>query len=57
MVGDMRGHMLSARGAGITAIGVAWCLRSPAQLVEAGADFVATEPEELERILEELGFI
>ncbi len=57
MVGDMRGDMLSARGAGITAIGVAWCLRSPAQLVEAGADFVATEPEELERILEELGFI
>lgn len=57
LVGDMRGDIMSARAAGITAIGVAWCLRSPEQLVEAGADHVATEPGELERILGDLGYI
>ncbi len=57
LVGDMRGDILSAKGAGITAIGVAWCLRSPAQLYEAGADHVAREPGELEDILERLDFL
>jgi len=57
LVGDMRGDILSAKSAGITAIGVAWCLRSPEQLYEAGADHVATEPDELEKILERLDYL
>ena len=57
LVGDMRGDMMSAKGAGVTAIGVAWCLRSPKQLVDSGADHVATEPGELVEILEKLGFL
>jgi len=57
LVGDMRGDIMSAKGVGVTAIGVAWCLRSPEQLVKSGADHVATEPGELEEILEKLGFL
>jgi len=57
LVGDMRGDILSAKGAGITPIGVAWCLRNPKQLYEAGAEHVAREPGELEAILERLGFL
>jgi len=53
----MRGDMMSAKGAGVTAVGVAWCLRSPKQLEESGADHVATEPGELVEILGELGFL
>ena len=57
LIGDMRGDIMSAKGAGLTAIGVAWCLRSPDQLIEAGADHVATTTGELEEILVGLGFL
>lgn len=57
LIGDMRGDIMSAKEAGLTAIGVAWCLRSPDQLIDAGADHVATTPGELEEILVELGFL
>lgn len=57
MVGDMRSDVVAAKRAGVTAIGVAWSLWSEEKLYGYGADHVAKDPEELERILRSKGFL
>ena len=47
MIGDTSFDMAMARSAGVRAIGVAWGYHTPAELVEAGAAFVAETPADL----------
>lgn len=47
MVGDSPGDMVTAKRAGIVAIGVAWGYRSVALLVEGGADRIVDRPADL----------
>jgi phosphoglycolate phosphatase len=51
MIGDTSFDMAMARAAGVRAIGVAWGYHSPAELLAAGADSVATSPAHLQEIL------
>jgi len=43
--------MMTARNAGMTAVGVAWGFRGAAEVQAAGADMVAADAEELVDIL------
>jgi phosphoglycolate phosphatase len=47
MIGDTQYDMLMARDAGVHAIGVDWGYHHPAELVAAGAEFVAQTPSQL----------
>jgi phosphoglycolate phosphatase len=51
MIGDTSFDMAMARAAGVRAIGVAWGYHSPAELVEAGAQAVAEDPQHLGDLL------
>jgi phosphoglycolate phosphatase len=44
MIGDTSFDMAMAKAAGVTALGVAWGYHAPAELIAAGADFVASHP-------------
>jgi AHBA synthesis associated protein len=47
MVGDARADMLSARGAGVTAVAATWATVDKDDLIESGPDFVIHSPEDL----------
>ena len=47
LVTDTAGDVRAARAAGIRVIGVAWGMHSPAELADAGAEFVALWPQEV----------
>ena len=47
MIGDTSYDMAMARAAGVTAIGVAWGYHEPAELLGAGAHYVATHPSDI----------
>ncbi|MDR6708104.1 MULTISPECIES: HAD-IA family hydrolase [unclassified Novosphingobium] len=51
MIGDTSFDMVMARSAGVRALGVAWGYHSVAQLMAAGADAVARDPEHLRELL------
>lgn len=51
-VGDSNVDMLTAKNAGMTAVGVSWGYRSPEILREAGADIILHQPRELLSIFE-----
>jgi len=51
MIGDTAYDMEMAGAAGVRAIGVAWGYHAPAELVDAGAEFVAAQPAELKEYL------
>lgn len=51
MIGDTAYDMQMARDAGVRAIGVDWGYHDPHELRAAGAEFVATSPEELAEYL------
>ena len=50
-VGDSGVDMETARAAGVRSCGVTWGFRSRENLVNAGADFLADTPAELEKLL------
>jgi len=47
MIGDTAFDMQMAGAAGVRAIGVAWGYHAPAELTNAGAEFIAASPAEL----------
>jgi phosphoglycolate phosphatase len=47
MIGDTSYDMAMAKAAGVAAVGVAWGYHQPAELIAAGADFVASHPAEV----------
>lgn len=47
LVTDTVGDVLEAREAGVRAVGVGWGMHTPSQLLEAGAERVASRPGEL----------
>lgn len=49
--GDSDVDMLTAKNAGMTALGVSWGYRTTDILYEAGADYVAKDPEDLYRFI------
>jgi len=51
MIGDTSYDMAMARAAGVTAIGVAWGYHAPAELLAAGADFIARHPREVAQMV------
>lgn len=51
MIGDTAYDMIMARDAGVRAIGVDWGYHEPAELVAAGAEFVAANPRALQEHL------
>ena len=51
MIGDTAYDMLMAREAGVPAVGVAWGYHEAAELVAAGAEFVADTAEQLKAYL------
>lgn len=51
MIGDTSFDMAMARAAGARAVGVAWGYHSVGELVDAGADVVATHARELPGLL------
>lgn len=51
MVGDRKYDILGAKAAGITSIGVLYGFGSKEELVEAGADYIAADVEELYDII------
>ena len=51
MIGDTAYDMLMAREAGVPAVGVAWGYHEAAELVAAGAEFVADPAEQLKAYL------
>jgi phosphoglycolate phosphatase-like HAD superfamily hydrolase len=50
-IGDLPGDVLSARAAGLAALGVAWGYGDPAALREAGAERVCETADQLEQAL------
>jgi phosphoglycolate phosphatase len=54
MIGDTSYDMAMAKAAGAAAVGVTWGYHSRAELEEAGADVVATHPNQLIALLEAL---
>jgi phosphoglycolate phosphatase len=46
-VGDTKTDMMTAKNAGITAVGVSWGFRDVKELKKYGADFIITSPNEL----------
>ena len=52
MVGDSGVDIQTARGAGITSIGVSWGFRSRQELEENRADYIVSSAEELLNVLE-----
>lgn len=51
MIGDSAGDILTAKAAGAHGAGAAWGYRSPAELKEAGAEFIAENADELKEYL------
>jgi phosphoglycolate phosphatase len=51
MIGDTSFDMAMARRAGVRAVGVAWGYHAPAELIEAGAEVVASHARELPDLL------
>ncbi|MEL7446567.1 MAG: HAD-IA family hydrolase, partial [Pseudomonadota bacterium] len=51
MIGDTTFDVAMAREANVRAVGVAWGYHEPAELIEAGANGVAKDMDELERLL------
>ena len=51
MIGDTAYDMAMARAAGCRAVGVAWGYHSTEELLDSGADAVATTPQQLEELL------
>jgi phosphoglycolate phosphatase len=47
MIGDTSYDMAMARAAGVSAVGVAWGYHEAAELVAAGADYVASHPRDV----------
>jgi len=47
MIGDTSYDMAMAKAAGVTAIGVGWGYHDAAELLEAGADFIAEHPAQI----------
>ena len=52
MIGDTAYDIAMARAAGVRALGVAWGYHDAQELLAAGAEAVATTPEELEALLD-----
>ena len=53
-VGDSDVDVITARNAGIPCIAVTWGFRSEESLVEAGATYVARQPEDILNIVEKI---
>jgi phosphoglycolate phosphatase len=54
MIGDTSYDMAMARAAGMTAVGVAWGYHDRAELLRAGADFIAGTPADIAEFVKEL---
>ena len=54
MIGDTSYDMAMAKAAGMTAIGVAWGYHDRAELLSAGADFIAGTPADIAEFVKEL---
>jgi phosphoglycolate phosphatase len=54
MIGDTSFDMLMAKAAGAYAIGVGWGYQTAEEMVEAGADAMAEQPENLVELLKSL---
>ncbi len=52
MIGDTVFDIQMAKSAGVRAIGVSWGYHEPDELLEAGAEAVANDTEELERLID-----
>ena len=50
-VGDSNVDIETAKNAGMIAVGVAWGFRGKQELIDAGADFIADDPQKLEEFL------
>ena len=53
MIGDTSFDMAMARAAGVTAIGVTWGYHDTAELIDAGAHWIAQAPSDIVRLLKE----
>ena len=51
MIGDTTFDMEMAKAAGVTPVGVAWGYHAPEELRDAGAQYVAEDPDDLRRVL------
>lgn len=54
VVGDTAYDMVMARAAGALALGVSWGYHGPAELQSAGAHALATQPDQLPAIMDNL---
>lgn len=52
MIGDSAVDMQTAKNAEITAVGVLWGFRTEKELLENGADYLVSHPEEIPELLE-----
>ena len=53
-VGDSKTDMLTAKNANLRSIGVLWGFRDEKELILSGADYIAKEPLDILKIIEEL---
>jgi phosphoglycolate phosphatase len=51
MIGDTSYDMAMARAAGVTAVGVTWGYHGRAELLAAGADYIAGQPSDVSRLV------
>lgn len=51
-LGDTNVDIFTAKNAGITSVGVLWGFRTQTELIQAGADYIASKPSDIMQLLE-----